>query len=647
MKRSSYVLAVLIFAICFIAVLSFSAAALENEIFTYSISNDEVTISGLTEYGKTLPSLTVPDTIDSLPVTLILKISSTALESIAIPGSVKELRSNCFYRCSALTTVTFLNVGLEKIGSGAFKECPLLQSINIPVGTKYIENAAFSGCKKLSDIDLPDTVKYIGSEVFYNTAKYNSFMNSTDKALYIGKHLIKVKNNSHDDYGVLEGTLTIAKEAYMNCTRLKTLYIPLSVRNICYYAFYGCTALENVIIYSDFANIQPYAFTNTAIVNNAQNYEDGLLYIDKYLYTADNSITIANIKEGTVGICAKALEGCNKLTSIVIPDSTKIVGEYAFPAINSSLKDIYLGSGLEYIDYQNFTTVIERLHIKSIKDWLEIEFCSADSRPNYDSFLTLYINGEVVKDVVIPEDIELKPGMFYHIKGIESIVIPQTATTIPNNTFRQATNLKYIVIPSSLTSIENKYEFLGTSVTHVFYTGDAEQLNALVSNVSNLNTAIKVPNATPKTVNFVTNCDDTIDASYGYYVKKPVTPTKAYHSFIGWYEDESFTHNAVTFPYYGNAATLYARWAKTTVNYSITDKDNAVYSVEIPLEYPAGSKVVAVLYGENGIADIKITDFSAVQHSITTDKSIVGVKILIFESFASLKPLCTPFVIGL
>ncbi|WP_373939495.1 leucine-rich repeat domain-containing protein, partial [Metamycoplasma hominis] len=76
----------------------------------------------------------------------------TKIESISIPGSVKEIGKYAFSGCEYLKEV-ILNEGLEKIGAEAFYKTNI-KSITIPGSVKEIGEGAFFNCINLKEVIL-------------------------------------------------------------------------------------------------------------------------------------------------------------------------------------------------------------------------------------------------------------------------------------------------------------------------------------------------------------------------------------------------------------------------------------------------------------------------------------------------------------
>ena len=126
-----------------------------------------------------------------------------------------------------------------------------------------------------------------------------------------------------------------------------------------------------------------------------------------------------------------AFSGCWGLTSIVIPNSVTSIGERAF----------YNCSGLKEV------------HINDLSAWCNISFGGSDANPLCYA-KNLYLNGELVTELVIPEGItEIKNYAFSSCSGLTSIVIPNSVTSIGNSAFYWCDGLTSITIPNSVTSI--------------------------------------------------------------------------------------------------------------------------------------------------------------------------------------------------
>ena len=81
-----------------------AAYALQSEQFVYTVENDEASVTGLTVAGQAAEMLSIPETVDGIPVTRIASsaLRGAACHGITIPNSVRNIGSNAFYSCPNL-----------------------------------------------------------------------------------------------------------------------------------------------------------------------------------------------------------------------------------------------------------------------------------------------------------------------------------------------------------------------------------------------------------------------------------------------------------------------------------------------------------------------------------------------------------------
>ena len=150
----------------------------------YTLSANSIT--GLTDYGKTLSVLNIPTEIDGYK---IIDIGSGAFNnclgftSVTIPDSVTSIGNSAFYGCSGLTSVTIPN-SVTSIGSSAFWYCSGLTSVTIGSGVTSIGSSAFRGCSALTSVTIPDSVTSIRTDTFQSCSGLTS-ITIPDSVTYI------------------------------------------------------------------------------------------------------------------------------------------------------------------------------------------------------------------------------------------------------------------------------------------------------------------------------------------------------------------------------------------------------------------------------------------------------------------------------
>ena len=173
------------------------------------------------------------------------------------------------------------------------------------------------------------------------------------------------------------------------------------------------------------------------------------------MYTGDvvipESVTYEGTKYRVTSIGFQAFLDCYGLTSIDIPNSVTSIGEGAF-GYCSGLTSIDIPSSVTSIGNGAFLECnrLTSVHISDIAAWCKIEF--GDTPLHFAHHL--YLNGEEIKDLVIPNSVtSLGERTFQDCSGLTSVTIPNSVTSIGARAFLKCTGLTEVTIPNSVTSL--------------------------------------------------------------------------------------------------------------------------------------------------------------------------------------------------
>lgn len=241
------------------------------------------------------------------------------LKTINLPTTLKKIEKLAFAQCYQLETINFPNQ-LEIIGSYAFQHCSELKSIYIPESIKVIDNAAFSICWNLSTIHLPNKVFKLQEGVFNSTEYMRNKDNWKQGVLYIGNHLIKVKDESLY-FTILPGTITIAAEAFFEGFRRSSftkIYIPDSVQYIGNSAFENCVKLCEINIPDSVINMGKNVFKQCCELETIV-FPGSLSVIPIGVCNSCSKLKQVYFAKGTKYIDSDAFKGCKELLEIDIP----------------------------------------------------------------------------------------------------------------------------------------------------------------------------------------------------------------------------------------------------------------------------------------------------------------------------------------
>ena len=423
-----------------------------------------------------------------------LYIDGEEVKDLVIPSGVTAIKNYAFHNCSALTSIT-IPEGVTSIGDYAFCECSALTSITLPESLTSIGKSAFRGCSALTSITLPEGLTSIGDYTFYECDALTS-ITLPEGVTLIGNSAFS-GCNSLTSITLPESLTSIGDDAFYDCYSLTSITLPESLTSIGDYAFSGCCKLYEVYNKSDLT-ITAGSSDNGRVAYYAKNvYSEGesklktvgdyIFYVDGediklIAYTgSETSITLPSDYEGkNYGIGERAFYNCDSLTSITLPESLTSIEDYAFRDCDSltsitipegvttigedafwdckALTSITLPKGLTSIGDEAFhwcSALTEVNYNGTIADWCGISFGDDEANPLYYA-KHLYIDGEEVKDLVIPSGVTaINNYAFYNCGGLTSVTLPEGVTSIGHSAFLSCSALTSIILPESLTSIED------------------------------------------------------------------------------------------------------------------------------------------------------------------------------------------------
>ena len=198
--------------------------------------------------------------------------------------------------------------------------------------------------------------------------------------------------------------------------------------------------------------------------------------MDAYAFSYCEALKSITLPNSLSVIPESAFFGCGALTSLVIPDGVTELQKDAFSGC-SSLVSVTIGKGVQRIGVGSFSSspALKSVHISDVQQWCRINFERQDANPLYNRDAVLYINGEVVRDIVVPY---VSSYAFFRCEELKSVTFTEGTTTIWDSAFNES-GLETVIIPVTVTSIvRHAFEDLGQYVT-IVYNGTREQWNAI------------------------------------------------------------------------------------------------------------------------------------------------------------------------
>lgn len=264
-----------------------------------------------------------------------------------------------------------------------------ITKINLPNTIREILGTAFKGCSQLTEIALPSSLVAIGTGSFAQTGLTHITIPAAVEIIRYDKQV---------SYGG---------------------------------AFEGCESLETVVFEED----------GCKLTNLPSDIFAGCIKLSSIVFPSSLNSIEANI----IGI-GDNKKGCEKMTSITLPENLLIIGNSAFA--DSYLKSITIPRSVKRIESSAFYNCKE---LQSVT--LEEGICRLEER---GCPFRLCDN---LTNIYLPSTLEAVPGSFFRdLPNLKSITIPSNVKTIGEQAFNGCKALTTVNLPNKLESI-GRYAF--------------------------------------------------------------------------------------------------------------------------------------------------------------------------------------------
>lgn len=500
------------------------------------------------------------------------------VKNVVIEEGVTSIGACAFDGCENMTSID-VPESIKKIGWGAFAYCDSLESIVIPEGVETIGDQAFYGCIGLKTVSIPKSVTSLESDCFYYCISLESITVDSENpnyssdeygALFDKNKTVLIRypsGNERTSYTIPDSVVRISgcsfkssenlknitfsnnlkeigSEAFMGCSGLTELEFPSSLEIIYSFSFYYCTGLKSVTIPEGVKTIGSCAFAHcealetislpeslerierdvfeySAFYDNEANWDNGVLYCGKYLLDVKEDFAgKLVIKPGTRMITDYAVNRCENITEVTMPDSLKIIGEGAFNmcyglksvTIPASVTTL-IGSTFRFCDSLVSVTIPETVTVMGSQ---------------------IFYNCENLESVVINAKVStIGHSMFYDCPKLTSVKLPDTITTIDEAAFRECDSLETIVLPEGVEVIADEGFAWSPKLTNVNLPESLITIGRNAFNSTNINN-ITIPknvssigeNAFDNTANLSSFAVDENNSSFMYDGKALYTKDK-------------------------------------------------------------------------------------------------------------------------
>ena len=481
----------------------FSEANEANNITSIVIPNSVTNISGtgLFRSCTQLLSVTFPENavIDSAAS---MFRDCTSLQTITIPKTLTEISNFMFYNCSSLINVNFPSDNqIETIGRTAFQNCVLLSEVILPEKLRSIGTRAFDGCASLTDITIYDNVTSISIDAFNNIPKeqltihgiagsyaytfaiengyaFAAIQEGADLVTtYLQAKIDEAKGldpalYTKESYAALQTAITHAEQVLEEATEQTQIDAEIAalqgvIDALEPFAFRyeeiaegteiaitgfnnpgGAVEIPAAIDGKPVTSIGEGAFENVMIT--AVSIPASVKNIHNLAFKSCSQLQTVTFAEGSAlaSIGDNAFEGCQKLSSLQLPEGVTEIGRAAFNGCRA-LREITIPTGVTEIE--DFTFGV----------------CAS------------------LREIHLPEGLtSIGASAFTGCAALTQIVLPDGVTALGARAFNNCQALAKVLVPASVESIAEDAFNLCESVTLYGYADTAAETFAQANEIA-------------------------------------------------------------------------------------------------------------------------------------------------------------------
>ncbi len=354
-----------------------------------------------------------------------------------------------------------------EVGEGVFKNCKQLKEVHLSERIASLPENIFFGCRNLSIINIPDDLSTIPGMLLIHSCPIK---------IHIGKNVREIKNRAFHSSCLQEVSVDKENPYFISdgkgiYTKNGSKFVSLLVKSREY------KIKEGVL------RIGKHAFENSTEIKEIV-LPDSLKIIEDYAFFS-TEITTVELPENLEKIGKQSFKFCRNLKRINLPDNLKIIGEGCF--FDSGLTKAVIPKSTAKIGVNAFTIRKNEIDTRGVED-----FSVDPENPFYykENGALFYREKEGAKMLLlvknIPSVYEVPKGtvfiaedVFSYHAELTEVILPEGLKEIGNYTF-YFSGLERVNLPDTLEKI-GSYAFYQTKIKELNIPGNLRVLekNAL------------------------------------------------------------------------------------------------------------------------------------------------------------------------
>lgn len=335
-------------------------------------------------------------------------------------------------------------------GSGAFKDCKNLASVQLPSSLKSIGDKAFEGCSSLTYVLLPAGLEYLGSNAFggCSALKGVNIPKDCHTHQYAGEQAYPgpFANTPALASVALENGRTRIDNGFFEYSGITAVTIPDSVTEIGSYAFYSTVNLDTVS-FADNPGLQKIGWkafcksgVSSFLMPDSVNFVDVGAFADcSQLATVRMSASMTcNSYQTERGYDTGVFAGCTALTNIIFPNGLEKIGRCWF--FDAAITSITIPASVTEIESDAFRYCL---------NLSEVRFEEGCSLERIGS--TAFRMTTALEELDFPKTLKTLDVKAFESSGLRDVVLPDSLETMHYGAFNGCANLTSVTIPAGMT----------------------------------------------------------------------------------------------------------------------------------------------------------------------------------------------------